>query len=59
MYPVKIDPLEKRDQHLKTYVEPSVLAAVKKFQDDCGMYSISEAARALIISGLKVGWPGA
>jgi hypothetical protein len=54
---VDIDPLEKRDQHLKTYVERSVLDCVKQYQEMADLYSISEAARALIIMGLKLALP--
>ena len=49
-----IGPEEKRDRHIKTYVEPSVEAAIREHQVQCGLYSVSEAVRDLIIRGYEV-----
>ena len=48
-----IGPEEKRDKHIKTYVEPTVEEAIKHHQIQCGLYSVSEAARDLIIRGYE------
>lgn len=50
---VEIGPQENRDRHVKTYVEASVEDAIKEHRDECGFYSISEAVRDLILTGLK------
>ena len=49
---VEIAPTEKRDVHVKTYVEPSVAKAISEHQHCQGFYSISEAVRDLILSAL-------
>lgn len=54
VYKLEIDPTENRDRHMKTYVEGSVEAAVKDFQEKSGMFSVSEALRQLILDGLTV-----
>lgn len=50
---VKIDPTEKRDQHCKLYLEPSVKKEIEKYQFAHGLLSFSEAGRRLILSGLS------
>lgn len=50
---LEIGPTEKRDVHLKTYIEKSVEDAVKGHQENEEMFSVSEAARDLIIVGLE------
>ena len=50
---LEIGPEEKREKHVKTYVEPTVDAAIKQHQMQCGFYSVSEAVRDLIIRGYE------
>lgn len=53
MADIIIGPGEKRDQHIKVYVEPSVKKAMLGYQRKRGTDSFSEAARDLLIAGIK------
>lgn len=48
-----IKPTENRDRHLKVYIEPSLYAAIVDFQVDNKLFSVSDAARKLLIHALK------
>lgn len=50
---VQIDPKENRSEHIKAYVEPSLVDAIRKFQNQYGGASFSEAVRTLILMGLN------
>jgi hypothetical protein len=50
---IKIGPTEKRDVHIKVYVEPSIMEALKKYQIRNGLYSISEAVRGILMHQLR------
>lgn len=52
-----IGPQEKRDQHVKVYVEPSVYRAIKNHQNARGFYSFSETVRDLLIHALDAEVP--
>lgn len=49
---MKIDPTEKRDQHCKIYLEPTVKKEIDKLAMKKHM-SFSEAGRMLILAGLE------
>lgn len=50
---LEIGPEEKRTQHLKVYIEPTIEQNIKAHQEQEDMFSVSEAARHLIILGLE------
>jgi len=58
MADLDIKPTENRDRHLKVYLEPSVYTAIVDFQVDNGLYSVSEAARKLLIYALRAEFVG-
>ena len=49
---VQISPTENRTEHVKTYLEPSVVEAIREFQKRYSLSSFSFAVRDLILMGL-------
>lgn len=53
MAKLDIGPEERRDVHLKVYIEQSVYDAISRFQTRYGLYSLSETARDLLVLALE------
>ena len=54
---IDIEPTELCSTHVKTYVEPSVFNAIKRYQKRYGVYSVSAVVRDLIIIALEDEYP--